>query len=1232
MSQKGKDSAGPRGLYEKLDAEGPTPAIPSAAPTVGLAPRFSTLATVRSASGPQTIRVDLDTAAEADLVSYQFVKNHTFSPSQKIAPTLEAAGSLPIQTYGTYDVPLSLTDSRGTTRSFTRTCTAIDRASTADSSPVLLSMTTLHDHNIYIGARARQWWYNTPPSKFELQTVAEFTKASRNHAYVYAITAVEDPIISLENDKKLAGRNEPAEIPTELLPWASVFNDSNARMLPAHKNTDHAIDLQDGTEPPYGPIYPLSQKELTELRQYIDDNLAAGRIQPSTSPAGSPILFVPKRDGSLRLCVDYRGLNKVTVKNRYALPLISEILNRVQGAKFFSKIDLKDAYYRVRIREGDKWKTAFRTRYGHFEYLVMPFGLTNAPATFQNYIHGALRGLVDSCCIVYLDDILIYSQDRETHTQHLQQILQRLGDAELYCNPSKCIFYQDTVEFLGFVISHQGVTMDPKRVDTITQWPIPRSYHDIQVFLGVCNFYRRFIAGYSNITTPLTSLLKGSTGGRKPGEVTLKIRERMAFRRLIAAFQTAPLLRHFDSSLPIRVETDASNFALAAILSQPDDEGRWHPVAFWSRKLSNTELNYSTPDLELMAVVYSFRQWRHYLEGSQFEIEVLSDYENLRAFFKKPRLEGRQSRWCIEMIPYNFVLRHRPGKSNPADGPSRRPDFKGEQPANRDLLSALEARLAQSVTAGPSPEDSVQRKDQVIPRDVVAMKDVTSQESAYEPTVSFPLKEAVRQAQAKDQTSIRLQIALKKQEPDCPKEWSLKDGLLLYEGQVYIPEDTALQNEILDLYHDDPLAGHFGIARTSELIRRKFYWNKLTLSVIDWVQGCPVCNENKTPRHKPYGKLQPLPIPSRPMIELAMDFVVGLPPVLWNGSEVDSILVIVDRYSKYVRLIPVRTDITSVELAEIFHTEIDLVYGAPHGIVSDRGPVFTSAFWADLCYISKVKRRLSTAFHPQTDGQSERTIQTVSHYLRCFIHSAQGNWPKLLRSAQYVINNSRNATTGMTPSRCLFGFDPELRIDGGDAIIGGAPNAQTRIQRLQQAREEMAEHWRSAVETRSKYYNQKHQAQEFQKGDLVKLSTKNLRFKELPRKLCPRFIGPFRVLERIGSQAYRLALPEKYSRLHNVFPIQVLEIWKTRKGSTPREPLTMPSLEDEEEWEVEEVVDRRLIKGDLYYLVKWKDWPSEYNTWEPKQHLTNAAQRVQQFEKAQQRKSRPRRAAPSQDK
>jgi len=337
----------------------------------------------------------------------------------------------------------------------------------------------------------------------------------------------------------------------------------------------------------------------------------------------------------MRLCVDYRGLNRITVKNRYPLPLISEMLDRLSNCKLFTKLDLRDAYHRLRIKEGDEWKTAFKTRYGHYEYLVMPFGLANAPASFQAYINRALGNLVDTICVVYLDDILIYSRNENQHVGHVKEILRRLREWGLYAKPSKCKFHQKHVEFLGYIVTTDGVIMDPVRVEAINDWPEPQGFRDVQVFLGFANFYRRFIHNYSQLAAPLNSLIataqsppdiskkkakkmsrKGPTKWYIPWEFPAEAKQ--SFRELKAAFLDAPLLRHFDPALPLMLVTDASDFALAGILLQPhaEENGQthWHPIAYHSQKFVGPEIRYMTHDKELMAIVVCFRQWRHYLE------------------------------------------------------------------------------------------------------------------------------------------------------------------------------------------------------------------------------------------------------------------------------------------------------------------------------------------------------------------------------------------------------------------------------------------------------------------------------------------------------------------------------------------------------------------------------------------------------------------------------------------
>lgn len=385
------------------------------------------------------------------------------------------------------------------------------------------------------------------------------------------------------------------------------------------------------------------------LREYIEDAQKKGWIRPSQSPAGAPIMFVPKKGGGLRLCVDYRGLNNVTIKDRTPLPLISETLDRLRRAKIFTQLDLKDAYHRMRIREGDEWKTAFRTRYGHFEYMVMPFGLTNAPAIFQAYINKALAGLVDVTCVVYLDDILIFSEDPTKHDEAVNDVLQRLEDNGLYANPAKCVFDTDTVEFLGFVVNPEGVSMEPSRVASIRDWETPKSIRDIQVFLGFANFYRRFIFAFAKVTRPITDLLAGKAEFMWPNSAEL------AFKQLKEAFTSAPVLRHFDASLPIKVEIDASVFAAAAIISQLFGTGadaKWHPIAFYSRKFTPAERNYNTHNQELLAIVLAFRQWRHYLAYSQQTINVCTDHNSLKYFMTKRKLNGRQARWAEDLAVF----------------------------------------------------------------------------------------------------------------------------------------------------------------------------------------------------------------------------------------------------------------------------------------------------------------------------------------------------------------------------------------------------------------------------------------------------------------------------------------------------------------------------------------------------------------------------------------------------
>ena len=870
--------------------------------------------------------------------------------------------------------------------------------------------------------------------------------------------------------------------------YHDVFSDELAGIIAQNSEYDHAIELETGKMPPQMPIYNLSQKELQILREYLDNALAKGWIRPSKSPSGAPILFVPKKDGSMRLCVDYRGLNKITTKNRYPLPLISELLERLSQAKIYSKLDLRDAYHRMRIREGDEWKTAFKTRYGLFEYLVMPFGLANAPATFQSYIHKALGNLVDTTCVVYLDDILIYSGDEESHTQHVRQVLQRLREWGLYAKLSKCQFHTQEVEFLGFIVTPNGVVMDPERVRVIRDWPTPQSFHEVQIFLGFANFYRRFIWGYSQIARPLNDLLRG--GYVEPNKNSKKGKKKVvrgkwrwttaaaeAFDALRDSFSSAPVLRHFDPTKPIMVITDASDAAYAGILLQPDSgadlaQRHWHPVAYHSKSFIAAQVNYVTYDKELIAISECFRTWRHYVEGAAYPIRVLSDHDNLRYFMTTQTLTGRQARIAEHLAGYDFVIEYKKGTANPSDGLSRRPDYfrgfkdtikrrqlQGMLPTLQQKLRIMELDKASPATADRSEDhrdgcgDSTQSDSQTIlsheqsdqllaaalatgippspqkrhraasgttaveeriacarklagtagfnllvPRSTVAAAAVDDNAFVDSPETLISL---IRRVQARDAfvQDIRRPSATKSQGTGSPTVPHRKDpgayafdedGLLRRDGRVYVPRSEPLRQELLRRNHDDPVAGHYSRSRTAQVIARKYFWPSLTADVTKYVGECDVCQRVKPKHHKPYGELQSLEPPSRPWRSLSMDFITGLPESKgFNGRVYDSILVVVDRFSKMVRYFAVNKTIDAPALAELIYKKIVMFTGTPDDIVSDRGSVFTSEYWSTLCYHLAVKRRLSTAFHPQTDGQTERLNQQLEAHLRIYCNYDQ---------------------------------------------------------------------------------------------------------------------------------------------------------------------------------------------------------------------------------------------------
>lgn len=407
--------------------------------------------------------------------------------------------------------------------------------------------------------------------------------------------------VTLEDIDQYLDQREPPDpadkLPPELMDFADVFSPKQAEQLPPHRDYDHSIRLVEGKTPPFGPLYPMSRDELLALREWLQENLKKGFIRPSSSPAASPVLFVKKPGGGLRFCVDYRGLNNITVKDRYPLPLIKESLNNLKGMKYFTKFDIIAAFNNIRMKEGQEYLTAFRTRFGLFESLVMPFGLTGAPATFQRFMNDTLRSYLDLFCTAYLDDILIYSKTRKEHERHVRMVLQALRDSGLFVKLEKCEFAVSETTFLGMIVGANGIRMDPAKVKTIEEWEKPTCLTDVQAFIGFGNFYRRFVKDFSKIIAPMVALT------RKGVKFQWDERCQGAFDKLKQAFTSAPILAPFDWEKEIILETDASDYVSAGVLSQYNEEGILRPVAYFSKKHSTTECNYEIYDKELLAII-----------------------------------------------------------------------------------------------------------------------------------------------------------------------------------------------------------------------------------------------------------------------------------------------------------------------------------------------------------------------------------------------------------------------------------------------------------------------------------------------------------------------------------------------------------------------------------------------------------------------------------------------------
>jgi len=991
-----------------------------------------------------------------------------------------------------------------------------------------------------------------------LLSAIQFKRAMRkgHRTFLGVLQRVPDPTDDADTDEP-----EPpdpfSDVSDPVRPLLQEFSDvfeSPPDGLPPDRGVGHAIPLEPQTSPPFRPMYRLSPAEREEAEKQLAEYLRKGWITPSTSPFGAPILFVSKKDGGLRMCIDYRALNKITVKNRYPLPRIEDLFDQLQGAQYFTSLDLTQGYHQIRISEEDIPKTAFRTPMGHFEFRVLCFGLTNAPATFQAVMNKVFASKLGKTVLVYLDDILIFSKTAEEHLQHVREVLELLRQHQLYAKISKCRFMRTEVEYLGHLVGRDGLRVDPKKVASVNDWPVPTDVHQLRSFLGLANYFRRFMRGYASVIAPLTAL----TGKNVPFTWTPPCQT--AFEQVQKLLTSAPVLRLPDPDKPFEVLCDASTVGLGAVLLQ---EGQ--AVAYESRKLSPAETRYTTTEQELLAVVHALKTWRCYLEGAKGGFTVVTDHNPLTYFQTQPNLSRRQARWSEYLSRFHYDWEYRPGRINAADPLSRHPTHALTAMAvgrPREPLGALLAPVAGS--RGLSPYSAFLQRIRV-------------------GCISDPWFTDPR---------------------NIDKHKLVLDSGLYWKGdRVMVPHVPELRNALLYEFHNTPVAGHLGARKTGLALTEHYWWPSVGQDIRKYCSECDVCIRHKSSTQKQPGLLQPLQAPPGAWESVRMDYIVKLPPTIEGHV---ALIVVIDRISKMAHSIPTTSDVTAEETARLFFEHVIKHHGLPLEIISDRDPKFAGVFWQTLTARFGTRSRLSTAFHPQTDGQTERTNRTLEQMLRMFIDPVMDDWDRFLAPVEFAYNNSVHESTGVKPFVLCYGRHPVVpaSVVRRGTEDSQASSAQAFIEHMDSIRARAKELLLAARQRQKAFADKSRRELTLAVNSRVMLSTQNLRLHTTKaRKFLPRWIGPYKVVECLGPVAYRLELPATL-KVHDVFHVGLL---KPYTGSATAADIP-PAIAGDDQVSVHRIKHHReRSRGNNQvfkeYLVTWSGCGPDHTCWMPESQL-----------------------------
>lgn len=987
---------------------------------------------------------------------------------------------------------------------------------------------------------------------------------------------------------------------------ATVFQDTLDMNNAVQSDIQHSIELQDRT-PFHVKQFRISPDQQAAVSKWVEEMETAGIIRKSNSPFNSPIFCVKKPIG-WRIVNDFRLLNSRTRIPRGPIPRKDEIQEAMQGSWWFSAMDLLSGYYQLLLREEDRELTAFSTPKGQYEYVATAQGLAGAPSTFNRFVKAAFDGLQD-ICRSFFDDLFVFtrSKDPAVHIAALDRVLRRCEEKGLRIKIEKCVFLAAEIPVLGDFVGREGVRVDPDKVAVLKDWPTPTTKKELKSFLGTIVYCSRFLKNYGKLVAPLQELLAGK---HKNAPITFTAAQASAFAQLKQAMCETPVLALADFSKTFGIRMDASDYAIGGVLFQLDENGEEHPVAYTGRRMGRAELNYPVREKELLAIMHALRVWRHYLIDQPFTVET--DHQSLESIFTQRTCSQRLARWLNELSEYRPNFHWIAGDTNcTADGISRRSDFMPvNAPSGVDLRSLLRSMLNNIDT-----NDELQQLLHFQNYDVALF--------VMYALSSSDLMTECRTYYAQDRYLSKIWKFFKEggQKDSRYKNFHFADDLLWKKHNntfvLCIPHRSEIINKVIFSEHDDPAKGHPGIFKTLHNLRRKYWWTSLTQTVSRYIKTCEKCMRNKYRQTKPPGLLQPLPIPEARWTDIAMDFILDLP--LSNGN--NAIWVIVCRLTKRAHFIPIfmgDNESSARNCALIFCKEFQRLHGIPESIISDRDSRFTSVFWQTLMERQGTNIMLSSAFRPNTDGQSERTHRFIQDYLRNYVYPCQSNWSELLFAAEYAYNARRHDSIRMSPFEADLGYIPKAIPDHMFEKIVGNKNKKEAYEFGQKQQEILVQlkiNLDSAQERMKHYYDLNRPIQNFEIGDQVLLSSENLDIEHLgviaegSKKFAPLWIGPYPILKKTSIDTYKLQLTSGL-RLHPEFHTSLLKPYykddDNSRANKPNEGMIVAGSTDHG-FLVENIVGHKKVRGKIYYRVQWLGYSDDHNTWEPIANLIKPA-------------------------